>query len=140
MKLLKSLLSVSQENNFSHFGLLILRLTFGWLMMRHGYSKMENYEEFSGQFYDFMGLGKAFSLQLTIFAEFFCSLFLMIGLFTRFVTIPLLITMIVALFVIHANDEINDKELAIIYFGVYVTLLLKGGGKFSLDYFFSKGN
>lgn len=140
MKFLKSLLSTSQENNFSHLGLLILRLTFGLLMMRHGYSKMENYSEYAPQFYNFFGLGTSFSLQLTIFSEFFCSLFLIIGLFTRYVTIPLLITMMVAVFIVHAKDEIGDKELAIIYLGAYLTLLFKGGGKFSLDYFFSKGN
>jgi len=138
MKFLKSLLSVSQENNFSHLGLLILRLTFGLLMMRHGFNKMENYSEYAPQFYNFMGLGTSFSLQLTIFAEFFCSLFLIVGLFTRFVTIPLLITMIVAVFIVHANDEIGDKELAIIYLGGYLALLFKGGGKFSVDYFISK--
>jgi uncharacterized membrane protein YphA (DoxX/SURF4 family) len=46
--------------------------------------------------------------------------------------------MLVAVFIIHADDEIGDKELAIIYLGAYITLLLKGGGKFSVDYFISK--
>jgi putative oxidoreductase len=138
MKYLRALLSVSQENNFSHLGLLVLRLVIGLLMMRHGFSKMENYSEYAPKFYDFLGLGTSFSLSVVIFAEFFCSIFLVVGLFTRFVSIPLLITMLVAVFIIHADDEIGDKEVAIIYLGAYITLLLKGGGKFSVDYFISK--
>ena len=83
-------------------------------------------------------MGPKFSLMLTIFAEFFCSILIVLGLFTRYAAIPLLITMIVAVFVIHAEDEIGDKEMAIIYLAVYVILILNGAGKFSVDKFISK--
>ena len=49
--------------------------------------------------------------------------------------IPMIFTMIVAFFVIHANDVFAVKELAFIYLGVFVLMYIAGPGKFSIDYF-----
>lgn len=69
---------------------------------------------------------------LTIFAELFCSILLILGLFTRLATIPLLITMLV---VIHLHEwQLFDKqELAPAFFVGYLVILLLGPGKYSLD-------
>lgn len=64
------------------------------------------------------------------------------GLFTRFALIPLIITMVVAGFVIHANDPLFDrgpsKELALMYLFPYIILFLTGPGRFSLDHVIGK--
>ena len=52
-------------------------------------------------FADVMGIGEAPSLMLAVFAEVVCSSFLVLGLFTRFSLVPLIITMLVAVFYIH---------------------------------------
>lgn len=138
MSLFNNLKSTHQENNFSHLGLLILRIVLGSFMMRHGFGKMEHFSEIAPDFYSFLGLGGKISLGLVIFSEFFCSIFLILGLFTRIAVIPLIITMIVIIFIIHADDPIGKKELAYLYFGGYITLLLKGSGKFSVDYLMNR--
>ena len=61
-------------------GLLILRIAFGLMMMVHGWSKMQNWGAMSQQFADPFGIGSAPSLALAIFAEFFCSALLILGL------------------------------------------------------------
>ena len=45
---------------------------------------------------------------------------LIIGLFTRQAVIPLIITMLVAIFVIHGDDPFKDKEMAILYLIPYI--------------------
>lgn len=84
-------------------------------------------------FADPFGIGMGPSLALAVFAEVVCSVLLIIGFFTRLATIPLLTTMAVAIFIIHAADEFGKKEMAVLYLLVYVTLLLAGAGKYSVD-------
>lgn len=85
----------------------------------------------------FMGLSPAVSLGLATFAEFFCSLLLILGLFTRLATIPLLITMVVIMN-IHHWQMFGEHELAPAFLFGYGAILLLGPGKFSLDARISK--
>lgn len=117
---------------------LILRLTLGILMARHGYSKMLNMLAGDYSFTDPIGLGEPTSLVLTVFSEFVCSLLLVLGLWTRLALIPLIFTMLVIVFVVHGADPLNDKEHGLLFLLPYVALFLLGSGRFSLDAFFSK--
>lgn len=114
--------------------LLVLRLFFGITMaFAHGLGKIQNFDKYAEKFFDPIGVGPAAALGLAIFAEVFCSLGLVVGLFTRLTVIPLIVTMIVAAFLVHANDAFKVKELALVYLAVYVVLLLAGAGRFSID-------
>ena len=73
------------------------------------------------------------SLVLSIFAEVLCALFVVLGLFTRFATIPLIITMLVAIFGANTGKPLLESELALLYLGAFVTLLFCGPGKLSVD-------
>ncbi len=112
---------------------LFLRLASGVLMMSHGYAKLIHFSEYKEKFMNFMGLGQTMSLLLVVFAEFFCALFIALGLFTRFAVIPLIIAMCVALFKAHNSDFFGDGEKAALYIAAFVTLLLVGPGRFSVD-------
>lgn len=114
-------------------GLLLLRLSVGILMMTHGWPKFIHYAERVDKFPDPLGVGHPASLLLTIFAELFCSGFLVIGLFTRFALIPLIITTLVIVFVVHGNDPLGDKEHGILFLIPYLALLLAGPGKYAAD-------
>lgn len=118
--------------------MLILRILFGGFMLMHGYPKLMKLLAGNLAFADPIGLGAGLSLGLTVFAEFLCALLVLFGLGTRIACIPLIITMLVAAFVIHGADPIGDKELALIYLGGYLAIFLGGGGKFSLDRFVFK--
>lgn len=121
-------------------GLLILRIAFGLMMMVHGWSKMQNWGAMSQQFADPFGIGSAPSLALAIFAEFFCSALLVLGLFTPLAAVFLIVTMLVAVFYAHGSDPWQKKELAFAYLMVYTTLLTAGAGTYSLDNKLFKGN
>ena len=113
--------------------LLLLRVSTGAFMLTHGLPKLTNMLAGTSKFGDPLGLGNELSLGLTVFAEFVCSIFLMLGLATRLALIPLIITMAVAGFVVHANDAFKIKELAFIYLIIYLTLFITGAGKYSLE-------
>jgi putative oxidoreductase len=84
-------------------------------------------------FADPIGVGEEASLILTVFAEFVCGILLAIGLFTRAALVPLMVTMVVAVFIIHADDPFSKQEFGLLYLIPYVTLFLTGPGKLSLD-------
>ena len=116
-------------------GLLILRLSVGLLMaFSHGLGKVQKFFTADPiQFPDPIGLGPAFSLALAGGAEFFLSLFLVVGFLTRISTIPLIITMLVAIVIFHADDPFGKKEFGMLFLFPYITLLLTGPGRFSID-------
>lgn len=115
-------------------GLLVLRLASGgFMLVFHGWGKLMNFGTRLDTFGDPLGIGSPLSLTLTVFAEFFCSLGLIMGFKTRAAAVPLLITMLVVATVVHADDPWNKKEFALLYAIPFLTLIFTGGGKYSLD-------
>jgi putative oxidoreductase len=136
---MKRILSPRISETPVNIALFILRLTVGILMANHGYGKITHFSEYSSQFMNFMGLGPATSLGLVVGAEFFCSLLLVLGLFTRFVSIPLIITMLVAVSKAHEWDIFGKGEVAFLFLAVYISLLIAGAGKYSVDNYLFRG-
>ncbi|MFM9986832.1 MAG: DoxX family protein [Flavobacteriales bacterium] len=115
---------------------LFLRLTFGISMLIfHGYTKLMRWDEISVEFAQPFGLPDYWAAALTVFAEFFCCIFIALGLFTRFAAIPIIICMAVAAFKIHAGDPWEDKEASLGYMMAFVAVFLLGSGKYSIDNF-----
>jgi putative oxidoreductase len=125
-------MEISKRNDWA---LLLLRITFGGAMLYgHGWGKlMRALGDDPIKFADPFGLGPEFSLYLAVFAEVVCAALLIIGLFSRWATIPLIITMLVAIFYAHAGDPFGKIEKGLMYLVVYVSLLLTGPGWYSLD-------
>ena len=114
-------------------GLLLLRLAFGGLMLTHGMPKLLGFAEKADGFPDPIGLGSAVALSLAVFAEVVCAALVVLGAFTRLAVVPLIVTMAVAAFIIHADDPLGRKELALLYLGAYLAIGLLGAGRFSVD-------
>lgn len=115
--------------------LLLLRLAFGgFMLLNHGWGKMMKFMgEGPIKFGDPLGVGTELSLSLAVFAEVGCAILLILGLFTRWATVPLIITMLVAAFIVHGGDGFKDMESALMFGTAYVVLLLMGPGRYSLD-------
>jgi len=121
------------------FGKLILRLGFGGLLLLHGWGKVEQLVAWGDiQFPDPLGVGPKISLILVAFAEFLCSIFVIIGLKTRVFSIPIIITMLVIIFMIHWNDPFHKIEFPLLFAIGFFALLFLGSGRVSLDALFSR--
>ena len=132
---MKKILSVNKATTATDIALVVARIGIAALMLTHGIPKLAML--FSGapvQFPQVLGMSVEFSLALTIFAEVFCSILLLAGFATRLAVIPLAITMLAAVFLVHAADPLSVKEPALHYLLVYIVLLLAGSGKYSIDY------
>ena len=115
--------------------LLALRITVGVLILTHGYPKLVKLVTGDFSFPDPIGLGPVLSLVLATFAEFFCSLLIIVGYRSRLAAIPLLITMLVALLVVHGDEPVFDHWNILLYIFSYAILINLGGGKYSLTYY-----
>jgi putative oxidoreductase len=114
----KSLLSTQPIS--TDLAALVLRVGFGLLMARYGLMKFQDFGNMSAHFMDWLGLGPQITLGLVVFAELGCAVLVVVGLFTRLALIPLIITMLVAFFVAHANDPFDVREHPLVFLIPYI--------------------
>jgi putative oxidoreductase len=141
-------LFTNNGNGFNtDFGLLLIRVIMGLLMAFYGYEKLIHFNEMAvSDFWtknvDFLGFSGPIPLALTVFAELFCSIFLILGIFSRFSLLVLAFCMAYIFLVIFPMDIVNKGQNglefnhAFTYFVIYVGLLFTGVGKYSLDHKF----
>jgi putative oxidoreductase len=126
-------------NMAKNSALLILRLVAALpMLVAHGWGKLTNFGSIAPQFPDPIGIGSQISLALAVFSEVFCAVFLVVGLFTRFASLPLIITMLVAVLIVHGSHPFEKQELGLLYLGLYLAIALLGPGEYSLDRFVLK--
>ncbi|TVQ64152.1 MAG: DoxX family protein [Phycisphaerales bacterium] len=133
-------MSVRSNDLLASTGLLILRVGFGAYMISHGWGKLQRLTggEFEG-FPDPLGIGSTASLIGAVGAEVFCALLVLIGFATRAAAVPVVFTMAVAAFIIHANDpwtmggDGGSKEPALLFLFAFLTLICTGPGRLSID-------
>ena len=130
---MKKLFSTKYSDNSISFSLLLLRISLGGLMIPHGFKKLTDFAAKSSTFPDPFHIGGPASMSLTIFAEFFCAIFILVGLMTRLACIPLIIAMSVALFYAHHGQVLGDGEHATLYLVGFIALFFTGPGKISMD-------
>ena len=114
-------------------GLLILRVGLSGLMLTHGYPKLVDLIQGNFAFANPIGLGGTVTLILTVIAEVICPVLILVGVKTRIASIPPIIAMSVAAFIVHASDPIATKEKALLYLIGFLAIGLMGAGKISLD-------
>ncbi|QEE51418.1 DoxX family protein [Flavobacterium alkalisoli] len=131
----------TREKKLYNFVIFLVRITIACFMLTHGLKKIDLLlSDDPVQFADPFNFGPVVTLTMVIFAEVVCSALLIIGLATRLVVIPLIVTMVVAVFMIHGSDGFERQELGGIYLMVYVMLLVTGSGKYSLDHVICRKN
>lgn len=132
--MIKNILHPGNYSISINMAILLLRITAGGFMLTHGMGKFSSlFGSEAIQFPDPIGVGAAASLALAVFSEVLCSLFLIFGIATRLSAIPLIITMLVAAFIVHAADGFGKQELPLLYMVIYIVLAISGSGKISVD-------
>ncbi|MBU2492864.1 MAG: DoxX family protein [Bacteroidetes bacterium] len=145
MFIIRKLIKTSDDIN-----LFIIRVVAGFVVLMHGFQKflgmfgghgpqstMDSFNEWFG-FPHFLTL-------LVILSDFFGSLFLIIGVFTRFMAASISAVMIGAIIFVHgrwgfymnwyAEPRGEGFEFHLLVLAITVVLIISGGGKWSVDYF-----
>ena len=123
------------------FGLLILRISIGTMLIHHGYEKTADIQNFADAFVRPIGLPfPILSSYIAAYSEIYGSWLLIVGLFTRFAALSIVGTIGVAIYhaIVTAGFNIYLLELLILYMGGSLCILLLGSGDFALDRFLKK--
>ena len=122
--------------------LTLIRVYLFFVFWYAGTGKIDNFDKFSG-YLGTLGVPLPDILSwMVILTEAGGAALLLVGLFVRWMSIPLLVVMFFAGYLVHYQNgwahEANGIEFAAIYSLMILTLLCFGGGKYlSLDYWVS---
>ena len=70
---------------------------------------------------------------LTIFANVISPVFIIIGLGTRFASIPILMVTLTGYFVVHSGGTLAESDIPFMYSMAFLLIAFMGGGRYSLD-------
>lgn len=130
---MKRLLSTACSETSFNIAVLILRVTFGLLLLvNHGIDKLKHFAERQNSFPDPIHIGHMPSLMLALFAEVFCAVFIILGLFTRIMAIPVVITFAIVVFLVNKGYS-GSAEMGVLFLAGFFSILLMGPGKYSID-------
>jgi len=139
------------ENLWSRWAALPLRLIIGFGFMAHGFAKLSRGPEGFANILQALGVpAPSFMAWLTTLVELFGGLAIITGAFVSIVSIPLVIVMLTAMFTIHLpfgfstitlkrmtenGPEFGSPgyELNLLYIAGLLALVLGGAGAFSID-------
>lgn len=108
------------------------------MAVQHGWPKLADFSNKMNTFPDPLHVGSSLSLSLAVGAEFLCAIAVVIGIFTRFAAMALIILLGIAFFIIHSNDPIAKKELALLYLLAFSSIFACGPGAYSADALFRR--
>lgn len=122
--------------------LLFVRLLLAYGFLNPAMMKIKNFDSIV-EWFDSMGLPfPMVNAALATATESFGVILLTLGLGIRFISIPLIIVMVVAIVSVHLNNGFeaseNGFEIPLYYIGMLITLFSFGSGKFGLDYWIVK--
>jgi putative oxidoreductase len=125
------------DSRLTSVGLFVLRAWLGVvILLVHGWPKFTGFSDMARTFPDVLGLGHpVVGLALATFAECVCSVLLAIGAGTRLMALVLVTNLSVA-FVFGHNMKLSgpgNGELALVYLAGFVTLVIAGPGRYSVD-------
>jgi len=121
---------------------LAVRVLFGYFWLETGWAKLHNLDGFTERFIGWGIPFPAFSATLSAATEFGGGLFILLGLFTRLISIPMIINMIVAIAVVAIKPVTSLAEFVEIdeplYTLIFFWLLMAGPGRISIDALIAK--
>lgn len=121
-----------------NFGLLVLRVSTGGLMLFHGFSKLINGVGPIGDMLASMGLPSVIAYG-SLLAELLAAMFLVFGLWTRAAAGVIVANMAIAILMVHVGDIFSltpqggwGIELPMLYLLPALALAFTGGGHYAL--------
>lgn len=116
---------------------LFLRLFIGIVLFTEAITKSQQYPILEGEYPSILGLSSADIVSVVGIMELIAGVMLTIGVLTRLCAGVMAVVMFGAAFLFFPHQSLDQAELKVVYAGIYITLLIGGGGRYSLDYLFS---
>jgi putative oxidoreductase len=121
---------------------LLTRLFVGYFFLETGVSKVQNLEAMTQRFIDWGIPAPAFNAALSGYTELIGGALIVVGLFTRLASVPMIINMIVAVLSVKLKNVATLSDFVEIdeplYALAFLWLLFVGPGKLSLDHLLSR--
>tara|TARA_R110002020_G_scaffold97708_1_gene233112 strand:- start:27818 stop:28129 length:312 start_codon:yes stop_codon:yes gene_type:complete len=95
--------------------------------------KLFRFNEMLEIFPDPLHVGKLPSLIFALLTDGVLSVFVLVGLFTRWSTLIISVNLTIAFFVFH-RANLDGGEIAFVYLGIMILIYLCGPGKYSVDH------
>lgn len=135
---INNLLSCKCSDNFRDWMLLILRVIVGVMFAAHGFQKIGLGADQVASFFSSTGIiFPLFFAYFITYLELVGGIFLILGLFTHWLSKLFAFEMLVAFFMVHINNGIfvdnGGFELVAVIFGAVLVLMAFGPGKFAID-------
>lgn len=143
MKILENYRKISEKlDRLQDIPLLALRLLLAYGFYTPAMMKWGNIEGIA-EWFGTMGIPlPTLNAYMAASTEMAAVILLPLGLATRLITIPLMVTMVVAIVTVHLGNGFeagnNGFEIPLYYFLMLFVLLLNGGGRISLDHLIAK--
>jgi len=124
--------------NLKDLPLLFFRLILAYGFYSPAINKVKNFNSIAEWFESMNYPAPLLSAYLAGITETLGVILLILGLGTRFISIPLMIVMLVAIFTVHIGNGFaagdNGFEIPLYYFLMLFSLMVFGSGKIGLDY------
>jgi putative oxidoreductase len=132
---MKNLFNLSFIPVNTDFALLVLRVWLGFgVFLKHGIEKITGFSKMAEHFPDPIGIGSTASLSFALVSDAICSVLIIIGLATRLSASFIIINLLVAFGLLFKFSlEKPHSELAFVYLGGFIVILIAGAGKYSID-------
>ncbi len=138
MKIIKMITSLGEK--LSDTALLLLRLILAYGFFEPAKNKILYTENIAGWFESLGYPLPALNAYLAAATEGLGVILLALGLFTRFISIPLMFVMVIAITTVHWSNGFsagdNGIEIPLYYMLMLLVLFAKGSGKYSIDRIF----
>jgi putative oxidoreductase len=124
----------------SDAGLLVLRVATGFILfMRHGWEKVSRLTLINPTFPDPLHIGHSATWTLALLSDGICSLLIIAGVGTRWLSAYCFFNIFVAWALVHhftflgKSPAADHGELIALYLGAFAALMVAGAGRFSVD-------
>ncbi len=126
-----------------HWGQFLLRLALGPIFIAHGYQKMfvNGHAKVAGNLTNLGIPLPEVSAWLLMLTEFVGGIMVLLGILTRWASIPIAFAMLVAILAVHLKNGLTGQggfQFPLALMMMALALVLQGGGKFSSDSLFRK--
>lgn len=130
--------SVESLQKLSWLPVLLARISLGAVFILSGWGKLHGLDHVT-EFFTELGIPfPGFNAVLVGVTEFSCGLLILLGLFTRLASIPLIATMIVAIITAKRSEIGNFTDVLgfeeFVYIVIFIWFIVNGAGKVSVDY------